>query len=101
VKFLKINYLSLVAESRDIVSPHKTIRGMNKSIPRMESTGIEYPLKTKIRHKTQNVNAKHFQCQCTASGRSCGPSPYFFGIYLFFSGPQFERTGSENLEQSL
>jgi len=30
--------------SRDIVSPHKTIRGMNKSIPRMKSTGIEYPL---------------------------------------------------------
>src|SRR6218665_2076394 len=29
--------------SRDIVSPHKTIREMNKSIPRMESTGIEYP----------------------------------------------------------
>jgi len=25
-----------VPVSRDIVSPHKTIRGMNKSIPRME-----------------------------------------------------------------
>jgi len=37
--------------SRDIVSPYKTIRGMNKSIPRMEYTGIEYPLKTKIRHR--------------------------------------------------
>jgi len=29
--------------SCDIVYPHKTIWGMNKSIPRMESTGIAYP----------------------------------------------------------
>ena len=34
------------------------------------------------------------------SGRSCGPSPYICGIYLFFSGPQFGKTGLENLEQS-
>jgi len=67
----------------------------------MESTGIEYPLKTKIRHNTQNVNAKHLRCQCLVSGRSCGPSPYIFDIYLFFSGPQFEKTGFKNLEQSL
>src|SRR6218665_2188998 len=75
---------------------------MNKSI---SPDGITLyrvsPLKTKIRHKTQNVNAKHLQCQCIVSGRSCGPSPYIFGIYLFFSGPQFEKTGSENLEKSL
>jgi len=36
------------------------------------------------------------------SGRSCGPSPYIFDIYIsFFSGPQFEKAGLENLEQSL
>src|SRR6218665_814968 len=57
----------------------------------MKSTGIEYPRKTKIRHKTQNVNGKHLQCQCIISGRSCGPSPYIFDIYLFFSGPQLEK----------
>jgi len=50
----------------------------------MESTGIGYPLKAKIRHKTQNVKAKHSQCQCIVSGCTCGPSPYIFGIYLFF-----------------
>jgi len=65
--------------SRDIVSP---IRWISLS-PRIESTGIEYPLKTKIRHKTQNVNAKHLQCQCIVSGRSCGPSPHIYDIYLF------------------
>src|SRR6218665_217977 len=66
----------------------------------MESTGIDYPLKTKIRHKTQNVNAKHSQCQCIISGRSCGPSPCIFDVISFFSGPQFEKTGFKNLEQS-
>ena len=58
----------------------------------MESTGIEYPLQTEIRHKTQNVNAKYLQCQCIVSGHSCGPSPYILDIiYLFYSGPQFKR----------
>jgi len=49
-----------------IVSPSKTIRGRNTSIPRKKYNGIECPLKTKIRHKTQfngkllNIdNAKH------------------------------------------
>ena len=64
----------------------------------MKSTGI--PLKTKIRNKTQNVNAKHFLCQCIVSGRSCRPSPYrplhvsliYIYIYIsFFSGPQFKK----------
>src|SRR6218665_191952 len=60
--------------------PHKTIRGMNINLsPRMESTSIEYPLKTKIRHKTQNVNAKHLRCQCIVSGRSISL------IYISFS----------------
>jgi len=40
-------------------------------------------------------------CYVNVSGRSCGPSPYIFGIYLFYSEPQFEKTGSENLEKSL
>src|SRR6218665_4219428 len=56
------------------------------------------PLKTEIRHKTQNVIAKHLQCQCIVSGRSCRPSPYIFDRYLFYSGPRFENTGLENLE---
>jgi|SRR6218665_1023550 len=70
-----------------ILYPHKTIRGMNKSIP---PEGINLyrssiPLKTKIRPKTQNVNAKHLQCQCIVSGRSCGPLSYIFdiGLYLY------------------
>ena len=75
------------------------------SMSMMESTGIEYPpLKTKIILKTQNVNAEHLWCQCMVSGCSCGPSPYIFdiyNIYLFFSGPQFEKTDFKNLEQSL
>jgi len=50
---------------------------------------------------TQNGNAKHLQCGCIVSGRSCGPSPHIFDIISFFSGPQFKRTGLENLEQSL
>jgi len=33
----------------------------------MDYTGIEYPLKTNIRHKTQTVNAKHMQHQCIIS----------------------------------
>jgi len=52
-----------------LYSPIRLYGGMNKSLPRMESTGIEYPHKTKIRHKTQNVNAKHLRCQCIVSGR--------------------------------
>jgi len=66
---------------------------MNKSIsPDGINLYIVSPLKTKIRHKTQNVNDKHLQCQCIVSGRSCGPSPYIFDIYLFFSRSQFEKT---------
>ena len=34
--------------SRDIVFPLKIIREMNKFFPRMDYTGIEYPLKTNI-----------------------------------------------------
>src|SRR6218665_297035 len=62
----------------------------------MESTGIEYPPKTKIGHKTQNVNVKHLRCQCIVSGLSCEPSPYIFdiGLYLFFS---LKITGFKNL----
>jgi len=41
---------------------------MNKSIipDRLHYTGIKYPLKTKIRYKTQpiNPNPKYMQCQC-------------------------------------
>ena len=48
--------------SSDIVSLPKTIRGMN-----MDYTGIEYPIKTNIRHKIQPVNAKRMQCQCIVS----------------------------------
>ena len=51
---------------------------MNKSIPPpVESASIEYPLKLKIRHKTQHVNAKHLQFQCIISGLFCGPSPLY------------------------
>jgi len=39
----------------------------------MDYTGIKYPLKTNVRHETQPVNAKHMQCQCIVSERSCGP----------------------------
>jgi len=42
----------------------KTIQEMNKSVSQMDYTGIEYPLRTNIRHKTQPVDAKHIQCQC-------------------------------------
>ena len=74
---------------------------MNKYIPRMESTGIEYPLKTKIRHKTQNVNAKNLRCQCIVSGGSCVPSLYIFDIALFTADHSLKKTGFKNLEQSL
>ena len=63
---------------------------MNKSIPpdRMNRYRVS-PLKL---HKTQNINAKHLQCQCIVSGCSCGPLPYIFEIYLFFfSGPAWKN----------
>jgi len=64
----------------------------------MESTGIKYPLKTKIKHKTQDVNAKHSQCQCIVSGRSCGPSlHYVWYIYLFQRTTVWKKTGFKNL----
>ena len=65
---------------------------MNKSISRMESTGIEHPplkLKLYVKHKLLKLN--NLQCQCIVSGRSCGHSPYIFDIYIFFGGPQFEK----------
>lgn len=34
---------SVFPVSRDIVSPSKSIREMNKSIPRTDYTGLEYP----------------------------------------------------------
>src|SRR6218665_1379321 len=75
---------------------------MNKSI---SPDGINWyrvsPLKSKIRHKTQNVNCKQLQCQGIVSGRSCGPSPYIFDIYLFFQWITVCKTGLENSEQSL
>src|SRR6218665_4070400 len=75
---------------------------MNKSIyPGWNYPVYSIPLKNKIRHNTQNVNAKHLQCQCIILGRSCGPSPHIFDIYVFFSGQQFEKAGFENLKQSL
>src|SRR6218665_202074 len=37
---------------------------MNKSIPLDVLCRYWNPIKTKIRHKTQPVNAKHTQCQC-------------------------------------
>jgi len=57
---------------------------MNKSIPPdgINRYRVYYPIKTKIRHRTQNVNAKHLQSQCIVSGRSWGPSPYIFDIYI-------------------
>ena len=67
----------------------------------MEYTSIEYPLKTKIRYKTQPVNAKHMQCQCIVSERSCGNSPYSFDTYLLVRRPEIEKTGLENLKQML
>jgi len=63
----------------------------------MKSTGIEYiPIKTKIRHKTQNVNAKHLRCQFIVSGRSVAPADLrpISMIYTYlslFSGPQFDK----------
>ena len=47
------------AVSRHIVSPMRLSGGVNKSIPQMESTGIEYsPLKLKldIKHKMSIIN---------------------------------------------
>src|SRR6218665_2530471 len=65
--------------------PIRLSGGMNKSI---HPDGINRyrvsPLKLKIRHKTQNVNAKHLRCQCIISGRSCEPSPHIFDIYISF-----------------
>jgi len=72
--------------------PHKTIRGMNKSIPRMESTGIEYPplkLKLDLKHKMLMLNI-------------CGANLYFQDtpadlrhislIFIsLFSRPQIEK----------
>src|SRR6218665_334112 len=67
--------------SRDILSPIRQSGEMNKSIPPGWNQPVySIPLKTKIRHKTQNVNAKHLQCQCIVSGRSCGHSPCIFHI---------------------
>jgi len=88
---------------RDIVSPHKTTRGMNKSIPPDEINryGVS-PLKLKldIKHKMLIINI--LQCQCIVSGRSCGPLLYIFDIYLFFQRTiVLKKTGLENLEQSL
>ena len=72
--------------------------GMNKFIPPDSFDRYRVsPLKLKLDIKRKIL----MQRQCIVSGRSCGPSPYIFGIYLFFSGPQFEKSGSENLEQSL
>src|SRR6218665_3678530 len=67
--------------SRDILSPMRLSGGLNKSIPRMESTKIEYSLKLKLNIKN-NINAKHFQCQCIISGRSYGPSLYSLFLFL-------------------
>jgi len=43
LNFFHNNVVLEVPLSRDIVSPHKTIRGWISLSPRMESTGIEYP----------------------------------------------------------
>ena len=50
-------------------------------------------LKTKIRHKTRNVDANHFQCRCLVSGRSCGHSSYIFDVYIyrFSADPSFKK----------
>src|SRR6218665_4054559 len=78
--------------SRDIVSPIRLSGGMNKSMP---PDGIDRyrvsPLKIKLDIKRKMLMLKHLQCLCIVSGRSCGPSPYIFGTYIFFSGPQFEK----------
>src|SRR6218665_298319 len=77
---LKLLHQEIGEVFRDIVSLIRLSEGLISLSTWMESTGINYPLKTKIRHKTQNVNAKHLHFQCTVSGRSCGPSPYIFDI---------------------
>jgi len=82
--------------SRDIVSPHKTIRGMNKSIPPDGITQyMVSPLKIKldITHKMLMLNI----CSVTVADLR-----HISLIYMsFFSGQQFEKTGLENLKQSL
>src|SRR6218665_1059696 len=76
------------------VFPIRLSGGWINLSPRMESAGIEFEIK--IRHKTQNVNAKPSQCQCwpIVSGRSCRPSPYIFdSLYISFSADHmFEKT---------
>jgi len=34
---------------------------MNKSIPQIDYTGVEYPPNTRIRHKIQSVNQSRFK----------------------------------------
>src|SRR6218665_3250316 len=61
-------------------------------ISKIYSEGPQEHPETIHRHKTQNINAKHLQCQCIVSGCSCGPLPYIFEIYLFFfSGPAWKN----------
>src|SRR6218665_379266 len=85
--------------SRDIVSPIRLspirLSGeMNKSIPRMESTGIEYPplkLKLDIRRKMLMLNI----CSVNVWIQDA-PADLRHNISLiyirFFSGPQFEKS---------
>src|SRR6218665_3852432 len=88
--------------SRDIVSPHKTIRGMNKSIP---PDGINRyrvsPLKLKlhIKHKMLRLNIRSVNVQFQDAPADLR---HISLIYIsFFSEPQFEKTSFKNLEQSL
>jgi len=68
----------------------------------MDYTGIQtISLKTNIKHKHSLLMLNIMQCQCIASKRFCGPSPYIFDIYLLVSGHGLKKTGLQNLEQLL
>src|SRR6218665_2515649 len=94
--------------SRDIVSPIRLspirLSGeMNKSIPRMESTGIEYPplkLKLDIRHKMLMLNI----CSVNVWIQDA-PADLRHNISLiyirFLADHNLKAAGLENLEQSL
>lgn len=61
---------------------------MNKSVPRIDYTGTEYPLETESRHKTQAANAKH-----AVSMYSFRKLLHTFAVYLYLlvRGPEFEK----------
>src|SRR6218665_1231326 len=87
------------AVSRHIVSPMRLSGGVNKSIPQMESTGIEYsPLKLKldIKHKMLMLNT--LQCQYIVSGCCCGPIRHIYAGVRMKQTPRLKFLPSPGFE---